>query len=33
MIKTAFHDPQRPAYSLKGQQDYLTATDGAGRTR
>ena len=29
MIRTAFHDPQRPAYSLKGRQDYLTATDGA----
>jgi myo-inositol-1(or 4)-monophosphatase len=29
MIRTAFYDPQRPAYSLKGRQDYLTATDGA----
>ncbi len=29
MIRSAFHDPQRPAYSLKGRQDYLTATDGA----
>lgn len=29
MIRTAFHDPHRPAYSLKGRQDYLTATDGA----
>ncbi|MES2978229.1 MAG: inositol monophosphatase family protein [Pseudomonadota bacterium] len=29
MIHQAFHAPDRPAYSLKGRQDYLTATDGA----
>ena len=29
MMRTAFDAPERPAYSLKGQQDYLTVTDGA----
>jgi myo-inositol-1(or 4)-monophosphatase len=29
MIRSAFNAPDRPAYSLKGQQDYLTVTDGA----
>ena len=29
MMRTAFDAPDRPAYSLKGQQDYLTVTDGA----
>ena len=29
MMRTAFNAPERPAYSLKGQQDYLTVTDGA----
>jgi len=29
MMRRAFTAPDRPAYSLKGRQDYLTATDGA----
>ena len=29
MIHKAFTAPDKPAYSLKGRQDYLTATDGA----
>ncbi|MEJ7807509.1 MAG: inositol monophosphatase family protein [Telluria sp.] len=29
MIRAAFQASDRPAYSLKGRQDYLTATDGA----
>lgn len=29
MMRTAFKDPNQPAYSLKGRQDYLTVTDGA----
>ena len=29
LMRTAFNAPERPAYSLKGQQDYLTVTDGA----
>ena len=29
MMRSAFNAPDRPAYSLKGQQDYLTVTDGA----
>ena len=29
MMRTAFNAPDRPAYSMKGQQDYLTVTDGA----
>lgn len=29
MMRHAFNAPERPAYSLKGQQDYLTVTDGA----
>jgi len=29
MMRRAFDAPDRPAYSLKGQQDYLTVTDGA----
>lgn len=29
MMRTAFLAPDRPAYSLKGRQDYLTVTDGA----
>ena len=29
LMRTAFNAPDRPAYSLKGQQDYLTVTDGA----
>ncbi len=29
LMRIAFDAPQRPAYSLKGQQDYLTVTDGA----
>ncbi len=29
MMRNAFNAPDRPAYSLKGQQDYLTVTDGA----
>lgn len=27
LIRTAFNAPDRPAYTLKGQQDYLTETD------
>jgi len=29
LMRSAFDAPERPAYSLKGQQDYLTETDGA----
>ena len=29
MMRKAFTAPEKPAYSLKGRQDYLTATDGA----
>ena len=29
IMHTAFTAPNKPAYSLKGRQDYLTATDGA----
>jgi myo-inositol-1(or 4)-monophosphatase len=29
MMREAFNDPRKPAYSLKGRQDYLTVTDGA----
>jgi len=29
MMRRAFNAPDRPAYSLKGRQDYLTVTDGA----
>ncbi len=29
VMRSAFTAPDRPAYSLKGRQDYLTATDGA----
>lgn len=29
MIRSAFHAPERTAYTLKGQQDYLTLTDAA----
>lgn len=29
MMRQAFNDPDQPAYSLKGRQDYLTVTDGA----
>lgn len=29
MMRAAFNDPDQPAYSLKGRQDYLTVTDGA----
>ncbi len=29
LMRTAFNASERPAYSLKGQQDYLTVTDGA----
>lgn len=29
LTRTAFTAPDKPAYSLKGRQDYLTATDGA----
>ena len=29
LMRAAFDAPHRPAYSLKGQQDYLTVTDGA----
>ena len=29
LMRTAFTAPDKPAYSLKGRQDYLTATDGA----
>jgi myo-inositol-1(or 4)-monophosphatase len=29
MMRRAFNAPERPAYSLKGRQDYLTVTDGA----
>lgn len=29
MMRDAFNDPDKPAYSLKGRQDYLTVTDGA----
>jgi myo-inositol-1(or 4)-monophosphatase len=29
MAREAYNDPRKPAYSLKGRQDYLTVTDGA----
>jgi myo-inositol-1(or 4)-monophosphatase len=29
MMRDAFNAPDKPAYSLKGRQDYLTVTDGA----
>jgi len=29
MMRQAFTAPEKPAYSMKGRQDYLTATDGA----
>lgn len=29
MMRNAFNAPDKPAYSLKGRQDYLTVTDGA----
>lgn len=29
LMRSAFEAPDRPAYSLKGRQDYLTLTDGA----